>query len=103
MCAGTALDRDPAAGTSDERLAAAVCVPGATASTLNPDPLPPPPRQSKHPNLINLHTHTHRYSIAPARCYAESMDQLFLLREAGFVKAGAENLFLIANGDKWCV
>jgi hypothetical protein len=31
------------------------------------------------------------------------MDQLFLLREAGFVKAGAENLFLIANGDKWCV
>jgi hypothetical protein len=31
----------------------------------------------------------------------ESVEQLFQLRAAGFVKAGAENLFLIADGDRW--
>eukprot|EP00879_Flechtneria_rotunda_P013901 GHRR01014518.1.p1 GENE.GHRR01014518.1~~GHRR01014518.1.p1 ORF type:complete len:330 (+),score=101.69 GHRR01014518.1:456-1445(+) len=42
-----------------------------------------------------------RYTLAPARAYVESIEELFALRNAGFVKAGAENLFLIAAGDKW--
>lgn len=44
-----------------------------------------------------------RYSLAPARAYAESIHQLFALREAGFVQGGSENLFIIADGDKWYV
>lgn len=42
-----------------------------------------------------------RYTVAPARAYVESVDELFAMRNAGFVKAGAENLFLIAAGDRW--
>lgn len=42
-----------------------------------------------------------RYSLAPARAYAESVEELFSLREQGFVQAGAEDLFLIAAGDRW--
>eukprot|EP00775_Hariotina_reticulata_P013610 gene13610-13735_t len=42
-----------------------------------------------------------RYNVAPARAYVESVDELFAMRNAGFVKAGAENLFLIAAGDRW--
>jgi hypothetical protein len=43
-----------------------------------------------------------RYSLAPARAYVESIDELFALRQQGFVQAGAEDLFLIAAGDRWC-
>jgi hypothetical protein len=42
-----------------------------------------------------------RYSLAPARGYAESIEQLYAMREAGYVQGGAENLFNIAMGDKW--
>jgi hypothetical protein len=42
-----------------------------------------------------------RYSLAPARAYAESVEELFALREQGYVQAGAEDLFLIAAGDRW--
>lgn len=43
----------------------------------------------------------HRYSLAPARGYVESIHQLYAMRDAGLVKAGAENLFNIAYGDRW--
>eukprot|EP00878_Enallax_costatus_P003781 GHUV01003997.1.p1 GENE.GHUV01003997.1~~GHUV01003997.1.p1 ORF type:complete len:368 (+),score=57.01 GHUV01003997.1:819-1922(+) len=42
-----------------------------------------------------------RYAVAPARAYVESIDELFALREEGYLRAGAENLFLVANGDQW--
>lgn len=42
-----------------------------------------------------------RYALAPARAYVECIDELFHLREEGYLRAGAENLFLVANGDKW--
>lgn len=42
-----------------------------------------------------------RYSLAPARGYVESIHQLYAMRDAGLVKAGAENLFNIAYGDRW--
>jgi hypothetical protein len=31
----------------------------------------------------------------------ESIDELFALRQQGYVQAGAEDLFLIAAGDRW--
>ncbi|KAF8058327.1 lpxC [Scenedesmus sp. PABB004] len=42
-----------------------------------------------------------RYSLAPARGYAESLDALLALRDAGHVQAGAESLYIIAAGDRW--
>jgi hypothetical protein len=33
----------------------------------------------------------------------ESIDELFALRQQGHVQAGAEDLFLIAAGDRWWV
>lgn len=42
-----------------------------------------------------------RYSLAPARAYVESIQQLFDLRDRGLLKAGSENLFNIAHGEAW--
>lgn len=42
-----------------------------------------------------------RYAVAPARAFVECIDELFALREEGYLKAGAENLFLVANGEEW--
>jgi len=42
-----------------------------------------------------------RFELAPARRYAESPQQLLLMRDMGLLKAGSEGAVLIAFGDRW--
>ena len=59
-----------------------------------------------HPRLDALVGHALRYFddfVKPKKQYRPpTEDEIAALREAGWARGASENVYLIANGDKWC-
>jgi hypothetical protein len=43
----------------------------------------------------------HRFELAPARCVAPSVEWLFKQRAEGYIKMGAESMYVIGHRDRW--